>query len=917
MKNPLNRRFLRELKSDLAKYLIIFIFLLVFAGAMSGYFCAQGSVLKVYTNSHEELNLEDGPISFNIQPEEQILKTLEEDNALKFTQMYYKEETIEENDDNLRIYADRESVDLVSIYDGDMPQGKGEIALDRMYAQNNDLKIGDTITVNDQEFKITGTIALPDYSALYENNNDMMFDSVNFGVAIMSKEGYEAFDSAHEIINYAWQYDVTPADDNEANERFEDFTDSLEEVLKKYDQDIVQAQVAELYDKAEALSDELTDKMEEASDEITEKIEAAGTAAYIKMMADPTADMDELIAQELGTTKQAYTEMTKAFEDADSIMDDLESDASESHEIDFDELENADDYENDMSFSLDGIRDIIDKIDATGIIDTEEIYSLIDSIEELADYEIDDSEFLTVDACLPEYSNQAVRFVGTDGSSDRATGQIMTYIIMAIIAFLFAITTSNTIAKEAPVIGTLRASGYTKGEIVRHYMVLPIAITILGCGIGNILGYTVFLDAFKNVYYNSYSLPKFEAYFSADAFIQTTLIPLGMTIVINLVILIVKMRLKPLKFLRGELKKNDKRASAMKLSVKLPFFARFRLRILFQNIPSYIVLVVGIIMAGTLAVFGFMFLPLIEDYGKLIDETKICEYQYVLMDQIETENEQAEKFCMTSLETTLKDYLTDDVSIYGVEDNSSYIKADIPEGQVLVSNAAAEKFKLKAGDEFVVKEKYTDKTYTFIVAGEYTYDAAIAVFMPREDYLETFDEDEDYFTGYFSNEILSDIDEDDVATIIDTVSLSKIVSQLTTSFGSFMMIFQVMGAGIFILLMFILTKQIIEKNLKSISMTKILGFTNGEIGRLYLIITSIVVIVALAASVPLIDLLLRFIMSTYMYTEMSGYLPYIVSSSCYIKTIIMGIICYVIVAFIMMIKIRRVPKGEILKNQSL
>ena len=49
---------------------------------------------------------------------------------------------------------------------------------------------------------------------------------------------------------------------------------------------------------------------------------------------------------------------------------------------------------------------------------------------------------------------------------------MLLYIIIVIMAFVFGITTSNTIAKEAGVIGTLRASGYTRGELVRHYMTL-------------------------------------------------------------------------------------------------------------------------------------------------------------------------------------------------------------------------------------------------------------------------------------------------------------------------------------------------------------------------------------------------------------------------------------------------------------
>lgn len=51
---------------------------------------------------------------------------------------------------------------------GKLPEGKDEIAIDRMYADNNDLKVGDLITVGNYEYKITGLVALPDYSALFQ-----------------------------------------------------------------------------------------------------------------------------------------------------------------------------------------------------------------------------------------------------------------------------------------------------------------------------------------------------------------------------------------------------------------------------------------------------------------------------------------------------------------------------------------------------------------------------------------------------------------------------------------------------------------------------------------------------------------------------------------------------------------------------
>ena len=117
---------------------------------------------------------------------------------------------------------------------------------------------------------------------------------------------------------------------------------------------------------------------------------------------------------------------------------------------------------------------------------------------------------------IPRYANQAIRFTGEDMGSDRAMMELLLYIMMVIIAFVFGVTIGNTISQEAPVIGTLRAMGYTKGELIRHYMAMPLLVTLISAVIGNILGYTFLKDVCANMYYNSYSLPTYITIWNAD-----------------------------------------------------------------------------------------------------------------------------------------------------------------------------------------------------------------------------------------------------------------------------------------------------------------------------------------------------------------------------------------------------------------
>ena len=119
----------------------------------------------------------------------------------------------------------------VCLMKGEMPSGQGEIAIDRMYADNNSLKVGDTLIRGEKSWKITGLVALSDYSALFQNNNDSMFDSVKFGVAIVTPEEFENLDQEKLRYNYAWIYDHQPKNEKEEKKVSENLMEDIGKVV--------------------------------------------------------------------------------------------------------------------------------------------------------------------------------------------------------------------------------------------------------------------------------------------------------------------------------------------------------------------------------------------------------------------------------------------------------------------------------------------------------------------------------------------------------------------------------------------------------------------------------------------------------------------------------------------------------------
>ena len=803
MKSPLRKRIPRELKGEIGKYLVVFILMVATIGLVSGFLVADGSMITAYNEGFEEYNIEDG----NFRTAEQIYKTQREEIeelGVKLYDNFYLEEHLD-NGSTMRIFKNREEINKVCLMDGELPARTGEMAIDRMYADNNGLSVGDTLQSGKKTWKITGLVALSDYSCLFQNNNDSMFDSVKFGVSVVTEEEFDSLNQDKLQYNYSWIYDQKPETEKEEKEVSED------------------------------------------------------------------------------------------------LMEDI-------------------------------------------------------------------GEIVTLESFVPQYLNQAITFTGDDMGGDKAMAIMLLYIVMVIMAFVFGITISNTIRKEAGVIGTLRASGYTRQELVLHYMTLPVLVTLVGALIGNVLGYTVFKDVCAGMYYGSYSLPTYVTRWNAEAFLLTTVVPVIIMLVVNYGVLRHKLKLSPLKFLRRDLSSGRRQKRAIRLSPRIKIFSRFRLRVIFQNMSNYIVLFIGIIFANLLLMFGLLLPSALSHYQGEIQGNMLAKYQYMLQVPVsavsgnkfeslisllefymdsETDNEDAEEFSAYSLNTLPGKYKSEEVLFYGIEPNSKYVKIDFDNEEnadednsavsaetedlnekadnnivnarknstgVYISSAYADKFRIKIGDTITLKEKYEKDEYSFRVTGIYDYTAALCVFMPRSDLNSTFDLGDDYYSGYFSDTELTDIKNQYIGSVVDLDALTKISRQLDVSMGSMMGLINGFAIMIYMVLIYLLSKIIIEKNAQSISMVKILGYTNGEISRLYIMSTSIVVVICLLLSLPIETAVMNVLFREMMLASISGWITLWIDPMIYVQMFVAGVITYAIVALLEFRKIKKVPMDEALKN---
>ena len=835
VRNPLLKRIPRELLGDWRKYLVVSLFLILTIGFVSGMYVANESMMTAADEGVSKYRLEDGHFELNRQADGELLSAIRSGEKADIRQYYldkakkeldekfdrefqaaygdayskaydeawqkiqeeidkryeeakekyeledpgfkavpvrlyenfYRNE--EEDNDNdgisdgtVRVYARTDEVNLACLMEGSFPEAEDEIAIDRMHADNTGMKVGDTITVGGQPYRIVGLIAYVNYATLHEKNTDLIFDALKFNVAMVTESGFERL--SQEIhYTYAWQYEKEPEDVKEEK----------------------------------SLSDD-----------------------FLKALLTQTVAGDR----------------------------------------------------------------------------------------EIEDY-------------LPRYANSAINFATDDMGSDEAMGGVLLDILIVIIAFIFAITISNTIVKESQTIGTLRASGYTRGELVLHYISMPVIVTLIAAGIGNILGYSVFKNVVVSMYYNSYSLPAYETIWNPEAFFKTTLIPVLLMFAVNLAVIMKMMRHTPLQFIRRDLKKKKRRKA-----VRLPrwkFLSRFRLRIMLQNIPNYIVLFVGICFIMVMLAMAVGMPDTLDFYKENAGDMMFARYQYVLKsykdedgEAVGTQNNDAEEFSMRSLQRR-SDALDEEISVYGISDDSRYVEiadlGSLKEGEVYLSESFRGKYGLEVGDTVSLDERYENRQYQFKVVGVYNKCQSLAVFMPIQNFRAVFDLDEGEFSGFLSDSEITDLGEENVATVITERDITKMCDQLDHSMGAYMQYFQILCVLLSAVLIYLLTKIIIEKNENAISMTKILGYENREIAELYLLSTTMILVVVDVVSVVLGALIMREAWKAIMFGY-SGWFTFMIKPAGYVKMFMFVLVGYLIVMIFDFRRIRRIPMEEALKN---
>lgn len=809
------RRLPRELRANLGKYLGIFLLLVLSIALVSGFLAAASSISKIIDTMPEKYAIENGQFTTSFKASESDIHAVEDLDCTVYESFNIEVPASKMSDsDNatdspysFRVYKNRTEVNIATYCEGTQPTTADEISLDRVFAKNTGISVGDTLRVAGKEMTVSGIMTMPDYQALFEKNSDFVFNALTFSVAEVTPEAFDAL-AEDKSVTYTYSF-VTDNRDLSVSER----TD-----LEK--------------DIATALSDR---------------------GVYLSSIIDST-------------------------------------------------------------------------------------------------------------------NNQGIGYPADDVEGDKSMWETLMVLLIVIMAFVFVVLISATIEEESSVIGTLMSLGFGKAEILLHYLALPTIVGVLGAAIGNVFGYTLMADPMKNLYYNSYSLPPYQASWDWNVFFITTVIPVVLLIAITFVGLLCKLRFTPLQFMRHELGRGGTRRG-IKLPEKMSFFSRFRVRVFVRNLPHFVMLFIGIGFGSMLLLFGLSVMPTMDTYANSLKNTMVAEHQYVLKSPLElsgtaeqreayaaaeklaeTEDveslplseryelllkvstidedatpintlentqeaiDQAEKYAVSTLKIERpNDAGQEEVTVYGIQDNSGYWKESVEEGRIVVGAGLAEKIGISPGETCDFYDEYTDKTYALRiddVSGEST---AMCVWMGLDSFNELFDNGSNYFNAYASNKELN-IDDYYLVSHLTPADMDKIGNQMMSSMGDMMQVLVAVSVMIYLILMYLLTKTVIDRSARSISYMKVFGYRDNEIDRLYLIPIAATVVVSLIGTIPLIIVSLTAIFKS-MLMDMNGNIPIYVPPTSMGIVVGVGILVFLVVAFLHVRSIKKVSLALALKVQ--
>ncbi len=424
-------------------------------------------------------------------------------------------------------------------------------------------------------------------------------------------------------------------------------------------------------------------------------------------------------------------------------------------------------------------------------------------------------------------------------------------ILCAMIGFIISMMIVSIIDKESPIIGALYSLGYIKKEILKHFMLLPTIMVSVGAIIGTILGFLI-QGPLGEASAGMYSFPPIKTSYSLYVIFMGTVLPILIVIVVNYFILSKRLSSTPLQLLRKEKKSSKLRAIKIR---GFNFIIRFKITQIVREMGSNVMLCIGVLFAMLILMLGLGMNSSLNSYIEKIKNESIPEYTYVLKLPISVhESDNVEKAYVKGMSMYCGIMSSNmNVTLQGIKADTHFynFKIDDNDDNVYISNSVSEKFGINIGDYIDINDTENNKVYIVKVGGIFEYSAGLYMFMNIKQMNRLMDNDISNYNAFLSNHEIS-INNDYVYSTITKDDMIRNAQSTMDSMRPMQIMIIVIATILYILIMYLLLKLTIDKNITGISLMKVFGFNRKEVSKLYIGSGLYTVLLCLVFGIPLI-----------------------------------------------------------------
>lgn len=544
---------------------------------------------------------------------------------------------------------------------------------------------------------------------------------------------------------------------------------------------------------------------------------------------------------------------------------------------------------------------------------------LLDGIQELKD-ETDDmiDDIFSEDAqnlmtFVKAGDNARIQAASGDSKLYRSVGTIAGAILLILISYVLSVFVVHSIDQESAVIGALYALGVKRKNLMAHYVTLPTVITFVSGLIGTLLGYSSLgVPIQMQDCYNYYSLPDLDVIYMPYLFIYGIVVPPVISIIVNSLVIRKRLSKPVLTMIRNEQKVGN--GKDIKLG-NMSFMNLFKIRQMLRESRTGFTVVFGMFVSLLLAMMSLEIYTYCANVNRdYVNDTKY-EYMYTYKYPTEEVPEGGYEAYAKTLKKKIYGY-NFDITVMGLTEDNPFFDVDLSDSssKVAISSSIAYKYGLDVGDTLTLKDDEADKIYAFEIASVAQYAPSFMVFMPYDKALELFDEPEDYFNVVFSDHAL-DVETGRLYATTTKTDVKKAAGIFSDMMQGMILTIGGVSVLIFIVVMYLMMKVMIDRSSFNIALIKIFGYRNKEVKKMYLDGNFYIITIGALISIPLT----KWIMDV-------AYEPaFVPNIACGIDksfpfwmylAIFAGIlILYFIINHLLIRRIRKMVPAEVLKNR--